>query len=259
MSAESGAIRSIWRYPVKSMLGESLESASVTERGVDGDRTYAVGDPLTGRVLSAKREPALMTFRARLEGRGAVNVTFPDGRDLPVTDPLVEQELSELVGRTLVVVQAGVGVPPRIEMGETSATTEGPASEFQGAAGTFFDSAEIHIVTTSSLAALRTLSPGSRIDERRFRPNFLVETDEFSEQFVEEEWVGRRVKIGSEVEIDVIKPCGRCVMVTHAQDELPRDKKVLQTVARRNENNLGVLATVVAGGRVRLGDRLVVT
>lgn len=259
MSPESGAIRSIWRYPVKSMLGESLESASVTERGVDGDRTFAVGDPSTGRVLSAKREPELMTCRARMNGHGAVNVTFPDGRDLPVTDPVVEQELSRLVGRTLVVVEAGVKESPRIEMGETSATTGGPASEFQGATGTFFDSTEIHIVTTSSLATLQTLTPGSQIDERRFRPNFLAEMDELSEQFVEQEWVGRRVKIGAEVVIDIIKPCGRCVMVTHAQDELPQDKKVLQTVARRNENNLGVLARVAAGGRVRLGDRLVVT
>lgn len=259
MSVGSGAIRTIWRYPVKSMLGESLESASVTDRGVDGDRTYAVGDPSTGRVLSAKREPALMTCRARLNGPGAANVTLPDGRDLPVTDPLVEQELSRLVGRSLVVVEADVEASPHIEMGESSATTGGTASEFQGATGTFFDSAEIHIVTTSSLAALQRLTPGSQIDERRFRPNFLAEMDELSEQFVEQEWVGRRVKIGAEVEIDIIKPCGRCVMVTHAQDELPQDKKVLQTVARRNENNLGVLARVVSGGRVRLGDRLVVT
>ncbi|HYN35428.1 MAG TPA: MOSC domain-containing protein, partial [Actinomycetota bacterium] len=92
-----------------------------------------------------------------------------------------------------------------------------------------------------------------------FRPNFLVEMDELAQQFVEQEWVGRRVEIGAELKVDIIKPCGRCVMVTHAQDELPQDKKVLQTVARKNENKLGVLARVVAGGRVRLGDRLVVT
>jgi uncharacterized protein YcbX len=105
---------------------------------------------------------------------------------------------------------------------------------------------------------LKNLIPASQIDERRFRPNFLVEMDQLSTGFVEQEWVGRRVKIGAEVIVDIMKPCGRCVMVTHAQGDLPQDKMVLQTVARQNENKLGVLARVVSGGRVTLGDQIVV-
>ena len=241
---------------MKSMLGESLGSTLVTSGGVIGDRTYAVRDPATGRVLSTKREAELFSCSARLaDANGAVTVTLPGGRELRIDDRALELELSQLLGRPVGIARVGQDRKARVEIGETSATTEGPASEFSALPGTFFDSAEIHIVTTSSLAALRALTPESEIDGRRFRPNFVVSVGS-DVDFVEERWVGRQVLIGADLVLEVLKPCSRCVMVTLPQEELARDKSILQTVARRNDNNLGVLAKVIEGGRVEVGDEL---
>jgi uncharacterized protein len=253
-----GRVEVLWRYPVKSMLGERLDRAEVSERGIEGDRAFAVLDPASGRVLSAKREPALFQCRARRGNDGSVTVTLPDGKELSADEPQLEVALYGLLGREVHVIEPRGEERTRIEMGETSATTSGEASEFSGPAGMFFDSAPIHIVTTSSLKALREMVPSGRIDERRFRPNFLVDVGETA-SFIEEGWVGQRVSIGGTVEIEVLKPCGRCVMVTHAQDELPKDRAVLQTVARRNDNNLGVLGTVITPGAVALGDEVVLS
>ena len=251
-----GTIDEIWRYPVKSMLGENLASAVITSRGLAGDRAYAASDPATGRILSAKREPSLFTCSARWdESQGTVTVVLPDGRELTVEDRAVAEELSNLLGRTVTLVRPDMDEDTRVEIAESSDTTEGPSREFSGLPGTFFDSAEIHIVTKSSLAALRSLIPDSEIDRRRFRPNLVVSAGDVVD-FVEEGWTGGRVQVGSDVVLEILKPCSRCVMVTLPQEELSRDKPVLQTVARRNGNNLGVLARVVTEGSVVVGDEL---
>lgn len=254
---DRGRVQGLWRYPVKSMLGESLTSALVTALGVQGDRSWGVVDPASGRVLSAKREALLFSCRSRLDG-GATTVILPDDRAFSLPDPQLETALSDLLGRRVVIRSAEHEDDYRIEMGANSTTTEGEASEFKAPPGTFFDSAPIHLVTTSSLAALRELSPDVRIDERRFRPNFVVELEGSPTGFVEETWTGKEVAIGGSLKVEVLKPCSRCVMVTHEQDDLPKERAVLQTVARKNDNNLGVLARVVAGGPVSVGDEVVV-
>ena len=133
----NGTLMTSWRYPVKSMLGETVDSTAVTEAGLTADRSYAVVDPATGRVLSAKREPALFTCRATLDAEGRVSVTLPDQRTLPVDDPQLGVALSDLLGREVVVTGEPAAVS-RIEKGETSATTGGVASEFTGPARHLF-------------------------------------------------------------------------------------------------------------------------
>ena len=253
---DRGRVQRLWRYPVKSMLGESLTSALVTGSGVEGDRSWGVVDPASGRVLSAKREALLFSCRSRLDEDGTT-VILPDKREFSLPDPELETALSDLLGRRVVIRPPEDEDDPRIEIGANSTTTEGEATEFKAPSGTFFDSAPIHLVTTSSLAALRELSPDLRIDERRFRPNFVIELEGSPTGFVEETWTGKEVAIGKSLKVEVLKPCSRCVMVTHGQDELPKERAVLQTVARKNDNNLGVLATVVNEGPVSVGDEAV--
>src|SRR5215470_13184624 len=62
-----GSVAALWRYPVKSMRGEELDSSEVTDRGLLGDRAYALVDLETGKVVSAKNPrkwPNMLEFRS---------------------------------------------------------------------------------------------------------------------------------------------------------------------------------------------------
>ena len=88
----------IWRYPVKSMLGEPLKHAHVGPGGLQGDRCWAVVDPETGVSLSAKRYPDLLRCRAWTSDAGVI-VRLPDNRELPVDSDELAHDLSELLKR----------------------------------------------------------------------------------------------------------------------------------------------------------------
>ena len=126
--------------------------------------------------------------------------------------------------------------------------------EFELPAGTFFDGATIHLVTSATLDWLAELAPKSNFDVARFRPNFVIECAGSDDGFIENDWVGRTILIGSEVRMLVARPTPRCVMTTLAQGTLPKDPEVLRTAVQNNEGNVGVYATVVRGGTVRRGD-----
>ena len=76
--------------------------------------------------------------------------------------------------------------------------------------------------------------------------------------FIENDWIGRTLSIGSEVRVLVIRPTARCVMTTLSQGALPKDPDVLRTVVQNNQGNVGVYATVARGGTVRRGDAVAV-
>src|SRR5690349_16511548 len=100
---------SLWRYPVKSMMGEELNAADITERGVLGDRAYALVDPSDGKVASAKHPrkwPKLFDFRAAYvssprpgEQLPPVRLTLPDGTIVSTEQDGVSRVLSEVLGR----------------------------------------------------------------------------------------------------------------------------------------------------------------
>jgi uncharacterized protein YcbX len=242
-------VKSLWRYPVKSLLGEELDSAGVTVAGIEGDRVYALRDG--DAVLSAKRTGSLFGAAARyLDGH--VEVRWPDGTTSRDGDGDLDAKLSQLSGREVVLTDRSRAGTVDIVTGPDSTTTEGPDGRFSPPQGTFFDSAPIHLLTTSSLAHLRALYPDGSVDERRFRPNIVVDTG--TDAVVQEQgWIGREVSIGPVV-VRVIKSCKRCVMTTHAQSELPQDRGILKTLARSTGNSLGVLAEVITPGIVRVND-----
>ena len=221
----------VWRYPVKSLLGEQLEEVRVEERGVVGDRLYAVTDR-NGKIGSGKttrrfrRLDGLFDLRARGGGERPI-VTLPDGRELLAGDSELDAFLSERYGDDLRVLRED-GVPHH-------------------------DAAPLHLLTTSSLRWLGKSLPASRIDARRFRPNVLLEA--VGVALVEDAWVGRRFALGSTV-IRVVERTERCVMTTSAQSELPKDPEVLRAVTELNDVCLGIYASVEREGLVRVGDAL---
>lgn len=242
----------IWRYPVKSMLGERLDEALIGPGGVEGDRGWAVVDAETGVSLSAKRYAALLYCRARTGADGVV-IGLPDGQEFPAGSPEVARALSELLGRRVMTRSAEAAGTIRHEF--PTAVTEGEGEPFLWEPGTasFFDSAPLHLLTTATLAELKRLLPDSKIHPARFRPNFIVESDEIG--FIENGWVNKRLSLGS-LSCLVTEPTQRCVMVTRDQGDLPRDPEVVRRIYKANDGNAGVALRALDTGRLRCGDEV---
>ena len=291
----AGRIRELWRFPVKSMAGERMESCTVGAGGIPGDRGWALRDEAAGEIRGAKKWPVLMQCAARYRGEPAdgqvpqVDITLPDGSSVASDDPAVSARLSELIGspvtlwplrpasdkahykrvplaprailwasrfrvfRPLIpsyIKMSGIERPLRELMGREPGeplpdfTVLPPELfEYTSPPGTYFDAYPVHLLTTASLAAMARLNPGAAWDVRRFRPNFLVETEPGVDGLAEARWSGRTLRVG-EVELKWEIPAVRCGMTTHAQDGLPKDPSVLRTIVREAEQNLGAYLSV---------------
>jgi uncharacterized protein YcbX len=208
-------------------LGERLDEAFFDVGGTPFDRSWAVWLPGRKRPLSAKREPLLFEGRSRIVDERDVVVTLPTGVEAVAGDPVLEGALTEWLG-----YQA----------------TLGPAPD-----GHVFDDSPVHILTTSSLAAMRTVHPSGEWDPRRFRPSIVI--DGADDGFPEEEWLGGRVAVGA-ASFEVTHPCTRCTMVGLAQSDLHDDLAILEQVMAHNDEVLGVYAKVSEPDRVRVGDEV---
>jgi uncharacterized protein YcbX len=121
-------------------------------------------------------------------------------------------------------------------------------------ANTFFDLGVVHVLTTATLNRLRELYPAGRFEVRRFRPNIVIAPADSARRFIETTWVGRTLLVGDAIRLAITRPCGRCVMTTLAQADLPKDPGILRTAVQHNQGHVGVYAQVAHGGLVRRGD-----
>jgi hypothetical protein len=276
-----GSVVSLWRYPVKSMMGEELNAAEIIERGLLGDRAYALVDRSDGKVASAKNPrkwSQLFDFRATFidpPRPGAklppVRITLPDGTVVTSEQSDLNQILSRALNREVTLDAAEGGQRETVESSFPNPWTpkseeywpdmEGldyrdTVTDFNLPEGTFFDCAVVHLLTTATVDRLRELYPAGRFEVRRFRPNVVVETADGVKDFVENAWIGRTLAIGDAVRLSVTGPCPRCVMTTLPQGDLAKDPGILRTAAQHNKANVGVYASVVQGGTVRRGDAI---
>jgi len=278
-----GVIKEIWRYPVKSMQGDTLNQCSVSQAGILGDRAWAMRDEARSEIQWGKRYPKLMLCKAAYRnepgspGSSHVDITFPDGETICSDDERVHQKLTGLLGveATLWPLQPAENtdfykryIPSaeefQQEMGRVFAREANEPmpdlSQFPevlmshvSVPGTFFDNEELNLLTTASLAFMRSKNPSAAWDVRRFRPNFLVETEAGLEGLIENDWIGKQLKIGSAT-IDVAAVTPRCGMVVQPQEELTYDKTILRSVVKEANQNLGVGAHCRVNGEIRVGD-----
>jgi uncharacterized protein YcbX len=271
----AAAVKSLWRYPVKSMSGEYLEETLITDGGLLGDRAYAVIDQSNGKVASAKvpkKWGGLLDLSAAFVEPpragaqiAAVRITWPDGTDALSSSRETDALLSATIGRPVRLTTAR---PTSISVERLDPLTVDETIVDIGhlmMEGRFADYAAIHLVSTATLARLAELCPGVLFDERRLRPNLVVETRGDERGFIENDWVGRNLAIGDEVRLRVSDPTPRCSVPTLGQKELARDARVLRTIADHNRiaiallngetlPSAGVYAFVIRGGIVRRGD-----
>src|SRR5688572_12187994 len=300
-----GTVKQIWRYAVKSMAGEQLESCTVGTLGIPADRGWAIRDETTGEITNGKHLPLLMQSEARYreppvgEAIPHVVMRFPNGVELDSDAPNVNDRLSELLGKPVSLwprqpatnlehyrrkskMARAFGrlsrfrafraaMPTLTSFGKANAELREAFSrepgepvpdlstlppeiiEFTSPLGTYFDAFPIHVLTTASLEIMRNVNPTATWDVRRFRPNFLIETEPRIEGLIESGFSGKKLRLGN-VAILCEIPTVRCGMTIQAQKNLPKDASILRSIVKDANQNFGVYASVVTPGEVRVGD-----
>ncbi len=265
-----GSAVSLFRYPVKSMMGEELSTTDVTQQGLLGDRMYAVVDSFDGKVGSAKNPrkwPNLFYFQASFIEplhtdikMSAIQIILPDGTKVSNKQSDLNHILSKALQREVTLnstrhseekttVNAEEYWPDTEDLDYRDTVTDFTLPE-----GTFFDCAVVHLLTTATLDRLSELYPQGRFELRRFRPNIIVDSGIGKKGFIENDWIGQTLVIGDEVRLSITGSCARCIMTTLPQGDLPKDLGILQTAARHNKANVGVYASVIQGGTISHGD-----
>ena len=270
-----GTVSALARYPFKSMLGEHLDQLEFTEHGAIGDRAYALREVVTGQIASAKKFPRLFEFSAAYDSPpapGRVNpltITLPDSRKIHAEDPDAAEVISAALGREMKLERAESAKDERAGIDPATIFADVPFDKifpgmkvmpdnFRLEKASFFDTAVMHVIATGTLRHMEKLAAGSNFDPRRFRPTILVDTGDRDDAFLEDDWTVGTLQVGDHLKIVAMQPALRCVMTTHPQQEpereaLQRDYAVLRTAAFHHQANVGVFASIGAGGTVRVG------
>ena len=241
----------LWRYPVKSLQGEQLDSARVEDDGLLGDRRWGIRDQRTGRILTARRRPELLQAAASYDDDLPV-ISLPDGRIATGPGRRTDRLLSEWLTSPVSLVPSVGSDPGRAEYFADATDDSSRAIEFTMPASRFVDTAAVLVLTTASLRTAAGLHPDGVWDPRRFRPNLLVDLE--GQGWAEDEWVGRPLRVGSVV-LSPTEPCMRCTMVTRPQPGLEADVDIFRSLARHHGGRFGVWCDVLTAGSVSTGDQ----
>ena len=270
-------VSQLWSYPVKSMVGNRVNSVQLSMLGIEGDRHWAIRDVELGGIRGAKKIGALMQFTAERDG-SSVRITCPDGSVISGADADVSTLLSAALGREVVLES----LPDASNLDHFRRGPSGDGDmmeelrrvfgrdadeplpdfsafppevmEFESPPGTHHDCWPLMVMTESAMDALRAAVPGSAVDERRFRPSMVVSGA--PDGHPEFGWKGKTARIGSAV-VEFLDPCPRCVMVTRRIDDtLPEDRAILRHIVRDLDQCVGVYARVVTPGAVSVGDNV---
>ena len=236
---ELGRVSAIYRYPVKSMAGESLDVATLSWYGIEGDRRLAfrrLADTSGFPWLTASKLPELLLYKPiGLDSNSAeplpTHVRTPEGKEYELHSNELQQEVSRRYGGDLELMNLKHGI---------------------------FDESPISVISLATVHSIaRESGRGVDLcDLRRFRPNIVIETDS-AEPFAEDRWVGRTLRFGEEsngAAVGITMKDERCVMVNFDPDTAERDSEVMKTVVRLNQNYAGVYGTVVGVGELRVGQ-----
>lgn len=281
----SPKVTQLWRYPVKSMAGEKRQSAFLGPKGIPGDRAWVVRDETLGGIRGGKRFPQLMGCAARyidepaLEGSSPAEVILPGGETLGTGDKALPDKLTQVIGSPVTFwplmpesqrdhykrgapVLADRQAEFRRLFGRTEDEPMPDVSKFppelaelESPLGTYFDAFPLLLMTEQSLAHIKNAAPDSQIDVRRFRPNIMLDCAG-AEGLVERAWEGQTAKLGTAT-LKLELNCPRCVMTTHGFDDLPKDPKIMRSLVKEASGELGIYASVLEPGEVKLGDELV--
>ena len=273
----NASVLNIYRYPVKSMMGESLSEANIEEAGIPGDRSWAVRDEKRGGIRGGKKIPQLMTLAAQ-SGPTAPLIMAPDGDSASASSEHINEWLSGKLNHQVTLwpllpadqlehyrrgapdtedfeqeLRSVFGRLPDEPLPDLAGFEE--VLEFESPPGTYFDAFPLSIMSQQSLATMNQLDGESRFDVRRFRPNLLVDIPDTDHPFPEQAWIGKMLSIGS-VKLRIEMTCPRCSMTTHGFDDLPRDTEIMRQLVNHCDGNLGIYASVQTPGQMSIEDHI---
>jgi uncharacterized protein len=282
MTTTVGTVDTIMRFPIKSLLGESLKECEIVASGLLGDRGHALVDTSTGKIASAKQPNLwrdLLGFRASTTSQTdprSITVSDGAGNKIDLSDPDFDAKVSEWLGRMIKLINVrptGIELnrarPDEVMAEGMDATVTQDVLAIAAAApdGGFFDFAPLHVMTSASLEAIRSAAPAASIRAERYRPNIVIETPP-SMVFSENKWIGRKLRIGQSVSLEVIAPTPRCAVPMLAHGALPQSREAVAAVNKLNKIEfpllgpgtfpcLGAYAKVITTGAISCGDRVI--
>lgn len=288
MKIPIGTVKELWRYPVKSMEGELLRDAELDKLGVVGDRCWAVCDEVSSEITGVRKLPRLLSCAAQYEASPQagqtgedvphIQVQLPDGTRFSTSDEQCNDLLSAYLKKEVSLrplqpesdkefyrlrTQAGEqamkkqfdargGMP---SLGSLSWSKMIELAAYVTPRGRLYDVYPLHIVTSNSIAMLKSLEPEGDFQSRRFRPNIYIESAQENDHLDEFDWVGGTLFIGDTV-IRCESRTVRCSMPAQPQRGLEKDSKVLRTLEKHTQRHLGIYASVIRPGVIRDGDHV---
>ena len=277
-----GTIKEIWRYPVKSMGGERLNQCVIGNKGLKGDRGWAVRDDTVKEIRGARYLPRLLDCSARYltepqeEPYPAATITLPDRTEIRSNADDINQRLSDWVGKPVSIwpIQPADNTEHyrRLPIDEAKLREEFAREpdepipdlnqfpeilmKYVSVPGTYFDVTPLQILTTSTLAFLQDKNPDSNWSTQRFRPNIVIDTGG-DQELVENNWLGKSIRLG-EVELSCDAPTPRCAITIQSQGEIiSKDPKILRTIVKESNQNLGLYCNINKAGIIRIGEEVI--
>ncbi len=274
MAKHIGSVTQLYRYPVKSMQGESCEHLAIHQGGVQGDRAIALQDVKTGKLVTAKQPvlwKAMLLLQAHTQDDGNLKLTLPSGQQMLATDKQAEELLSDYLGRSITILHKRTdsleleradpdevvehGVEHTVNFETMTAGAGAPDAGF-------VDYGPVHLIAKSSLEAVGHHALTGKSEPERFRANIIINTDDQT-PFCENQWIGNTLCIGEHVQLNITLPTPRCAVPTLEQPGLSSDTTFLSHLKQNNTQpflegkqlpSLGVYADVVSPGKIRQGD-----
>jgi uncharacterized protein YcbX len=220
-----GTVEALMRFPVKSMRGETLETAELHWTGIAGDRIYGfvrTQNRSDFPWLTGRGAPSLLLCRPSPRDRDApVSVTLPSGDEVPLDSPSLRARLEQEAGEPVHLLHVSRGL---------------------------FDAMPVSLASTATLAALDS-AHGAALERRRFRLNIVIDSAES-----DLDWRSGRLVFASGAELLVNDGIPRCALITIDPQTAERDPRIMRTVAQRFDNQLGVYAAAAKPGSIRVGD-----
>jgi len=236
-----GEILELWRYPVSSVAGETVDEVYISPDGIVGDRQFALLDRATGLPAAPEQEPRwrpALFLTCETSADQIPQIGFPDGFRCSLADAALPQRLTDYFGFP-------------VEIGAYGLKTSHWRTDFPAAVNRYAP-APLHVLTTGSLTKLSQIGALTETDRRRFRPSMLIDSGEES-GFLENDWIGMTLQIGSlrAVVTEVTKRCG---MTLIAQPGITDQPDILRNILRHNKRSLGIYCKVEHAASIRLGD-----
>ncbi|OKH68781.1 molybdenum cofactor biosysynthesis protein [Mycobacterium sp. SWH-M3] len=259
-------VESLYRYPVKSMLGERVDALLIDARGAEGDRRLALLDGSTGRVASAKQARLwrdLLRCTASLDSVG-IRIALPDGTTTSSDDDDIDDVLSEFAGRQVRLIDSrptGASIeradPQQVLERGVEAEVDAPLLELAMATpgDSFVDLAPLHAITTATLERIG-------VEAARYRPNIVIATPPGYPAYAENSWTDHVLTVGG-TRLRAMGATPRCVIPTLEHGSLPRAPHALRTPAAENRVDTfglgplpcaGTYLEVLTGGTIATDD-----